>query len=381
VMPGSTATHGTLGLPEAVPARLGVRPWFERLRGSPACALQACCLVAALSTGILVVLFLFTRLGPNFELDGAKPALNLHQELVVPPETECVFAVPALDFAISGSAEFPHAVALSRCIRDKGGEPILRVDLKQGILDGVPVDEFLSLSSNDGRGLAFCRLPLPPGKEASKAGESVDSPTVSIYQQSGDLFAVVNEHQTTFWAGRGSRGCPCGEAQKPEADRAAGTGGAAALAAPAEPAFVLWTAATDAWQLRFYGDVASRRVNVFDTNMELMATVEPGHGLCFNSAADKRDSVAGAGPEQEHYVVRTGAGCDAGLVLCGLLALDRLIAAWGISPRHPLPANASKGGVGPLEPEDEKTAATPAGKPAWPEPSHLLGTALCDRGG
>jgi len=277
-----------------------------QLQTDARCFLPVFLVISGLIVSIILVFIAYSHLNEGLEgedfIDGSsKKSGFLCKELIVPEGCECIFAMPSL--------KGREALGQFR-ILDKTGRALLHASVERfpppthssGGSVATGSSERVTLAGSDGRAFAFCRVALPDGEGSS--------PCAFIYRPGGELFARLGEAPVSaggIWShfiSRDAFGVPKS---------------CQGSAADAPPRFALWSSILGDWQMHFHGDVAKRRLNVTDQRLQLVATAEPGD-FGFDHSGE------------EYYLLHLAAQSDAGLLLCSLLALDRLAAHWPQAP-------------------------------------------------
>lgn len=193
-------------------------------------------------------------------------------ELVVPDGTECVLAVPVV------SGPVMEAVS-SFGVCDKKGKALLNVAVDVSPSSEAPAGHaferiMLMSSKSNGGHLAYCELLIPMNRSATASTRCM------VFKQEGNLFARLDmiAKSTT----------PNGEYEH-----------------------YMLKGASGGWQLDFYGSLVDRTFNVTNDQSQLLAT------------AEQSDFSFGRGGQ--YYQLRVAPLADAGLILCALLALDRMV--------------------------------------------------------
>lgn len=208
-------------------------------------------------------------------------AHRLCPELVVPDDNVCVLAVPSLKGGppSSGAATF-H-------VMDKVGTAMLEVSLARDVkakdAGGYPSEQITLKSAKDGQTLARCTILL---SEQPSMGMK---PKCSLLRRDSQPFARLEA------AGGASVGSQMLSAHSNTSLMSA--------------SYIL-TAHGGLWHLLFFGSIAEKSIHVTDEQQQLLGTVEPGE-FAFERGG--------------HFsLLRVAPKADAGLVLCCILALDRM---------------------------------------------------------
>jgi len=209
---------------------------------------------------------------------NSEPPAYLCNELVVPPNVECEFALPGLASAFVEELRMGNpreCLVLPRGIADRTGKPLLRLALTR--IPGeppAPLSEYLLIARPDETEVAFCELDI-----TVSANFRVQC---SIFTTVGEVFARIDE-----------------EFEKASGERSFAVKGV-------HP--------NKRWTLRVHGDFAAHRLK--------MESVETGKVV---AVVTDPDTVAFSSPPGEvYYKVRLASSADAALVIIALAAIDRI---------------------------------------------------------
>lgn len=208
--------------------------------------------------------------GPNSSATVVSGMSCLCKELQVPQGDESVIALPSLIMTITDQVKLCTVL-------DKEGNTLLRVGLMSSPA-GAAHTEYVLLANPDQQELSFCDLHFPRGPPQSGCSGAEGE----IFRWSGEPYARI---QMDPGPGDG----PC--------------------------AFSICSSSSGHRALHLAGDFHAHRVSAVSNRGQVVAEVTPGEDLEF-------DNVAG-----DYYQLRLGSSADSGLVIIGLLAADRILAA------------------------------------------------------
>eukprot|EP00747_Dinoflagellata_sp_TGD_P164895 gnl/TRDRNA2_/TRDRNA2_185462_c0_seq1.p1 gnl/TRDRNA2_/TRDRNA2_185462_c0~~gnl/TRDRNA2_/TRDRNA2_185462_c0_seq1.p1 ORF type:complete len:489 (+),score=68.05 gnl/TRDRNA2_/TRDRNA2_185462_c0_seq1:115-1581(+) len=299
---------------------------FERLTGSE-CAIPILAVLVVLVTCIVLVVALHCCAVTDEEIPvppfSGRGRQLLCPELVVPEGFECSFTMPQLIARDSdGGTNDTFFVG------DKVGNSLLNVRLEREPPDqGEHTDtrsgpqhvvERVELVTPNGQLLAVCKIWVPQWPASSADQMAEDSreqrlrtkPSALIYNSNGELFAQLGEC-SAMGVGPAALAPNALDKDKPRDDQ--------------DPHYGLWAAKTRFWHLYFYGSLGARRLNITDRWLNLVASVEPRANPRLGSTEDSPEHSSNV--DERSYVLRVAAQNDAGLILCSLFVLDRIVAA------------------------------------------------------